>query len=124
MVNAANTRKLATVLMIVFIATIVCAYVDAQAQIMDYHYDDEDGHRGPWLEWKEASCITEPVVIMDSSECDMPCNPDTNKGVTVWMCTTDDDIPHNVAFYTAHWYCGTLIEPVQLLHTYLPFLSK
>ena len=118
-------NKLALVLILLFVATITCAYVDAQAQDVVYHYDDEDGHREPWSEWKEASCITEPVVIMDSSECDPPCNPNTNKGVTTWMCTTDEDIPHNVSFYTTHWYCDLPIDPIQsLLNLYLPFVSK
>ena len=124
MVNAANTRKLATVLMIVFIATIICAYVDAQAQTVGYHYDDEDGHREPWLEWRHTECVSEPVVIMDSSGCDEPCNQETNLGITVWMCNDGSDRIRPLSYYTTHWYCGALIDPVRLYNVYLPFLSK
>ena len=79
------------------------------------HYDDEDGHREPWAEWREASCVSEPVIIMDSSPY---CNPNTNKGVTVWMC--DDD-----TYYTTHWYCdGVIGEALMRSSVFLPMVMR
>ena len=91
------------------------------------HYDDEDGHREPWAEWREASCISEPVITMDSSYNDPPCNPYTGKGLTEWACLTGGSIPKHewISFYTAHWYCdGVIGEALMRSRVFLPVVMR
>ena len=90
------------------------------------HYDDEDGHREPWAEWREASCISEPVITYDSSYYDPPCNPYTNKGITGWACLTGGSVPLHewISFYTTHWYCGVIGEGLQRHHVFLSVVAR
>ena len=88
------------------------------------HYDDEDGHREPWAEWREAVCTTEPRIIIDSSYSNPPCNPTTNIGVTVWTCYTGSPIPEHTSDYTSHWYCGVIGEALQRHHVFLPVVMR
>ena len=89
------------------------------------HYDDEDGHREPWAEWVESSCINEPRIIMDSSYSEPPCNVNTNLGVTVWVCNDGSDSTYPWSYYTTHWYCDSVIdEELQLNYSFLPLVIK
>ena len=88
------------------------------------HYDDEDGHREPWAEWKESSCvISEPAIIMDTV--DGYCNPHTQRSVTVWACQTGLDIPDHISHYTTHWYCKPFDIPIQGMQSlFFPLINK
>ena len=90
------------------------------------HYDDEDGHREPWAEWVESSCVSDPWVVFDSEELipERPCNPTTNLGFTVWMCLDGSDRGHPYSFYTAHWYCGIIGEALQKHQVFLPVVMR
>lgn len=120
-------NKLMAVLLVIAIMIGVSALLGAQAQGI-IHYDDEDGHREPWSEWKDTACVSEPVIWIDSSNSDPSCNPYTNKGVTVWACHTELPVsdPGHLIHYTTHWYCPILGTPISkpILHTFLPFVSK
>ena len=84
------------------------------------YYDDQDGHREPWAEWVESSCVDEPRIIMDSSP---DCNPNTNLGVTVWKCNDGNGGNYPWSYYTTHWYCESYDIPIQgLENIYLPSL--
>ena len=89
-----------------------------------YHYDDEDGHRGPWKEWVESSCVSPPWVVFDSEELspNRPCNPTTNLGFTAWMCMDGSDRGHPYSFYTTHWYCPTIGDAIRLHSVFLPLV--
>ena len=108
---------------IIILAILLSAFIGGDSP----HYDDEDGCREPWSEWKESSCISEPVITMDSSYNDPPCNPYTGKGLTEWACLTGGSIPLHewISFYTAHWYCDDVIgEALQIHSTFLPLIIK
>lgn len=86
------------------------------------HYDDEDGHREPWSEWVESSCVNDPNIIMDSSP---DCNPNTGLGVTTWMCDNGSDETYHWSYYTTHWYCDVIIgESAQIYKSYLPLVTR
>ena len=86
------------------------------------HYDDQDGHREPWAEWREASCVSEPRIIMDSSPY---CNSNTGLGVTVWTCLTELPIPEHTSDYTTHWYCdGVIGEAISISNVFLPMVMR
>ncbi len=85
------------------------------------HYDDQDGHREPWTEWVESSCVDEPRIIMDSSPY---CNPNTDLGVTVWQCDNNSDETYHWSYYTAHWHCGVIGEALQKHKSYLPLVTR
>ena len=111
---------------IIILAILLSAFVISDSPIV--HYDDEDGHREPWAEWVESSCISDPWVTIDSATItpERPCNPTTNLGVTVWMCFDGSDRGHPYSFYTAHWYCdeGVIGEALSLHQIYLPLINK
>ncbi len=104
---------------IIILAILLSAFIGGDS----LHYDDQDGHREPWAEWVESSCVNEPRIIMDSSPY---CNPNTNKGVTVWMCDNGNDEVYHWAYYTTHWYCesGVIGEALQIHHSFLPLVIK
>ena len=88
------------------------------------HYDDEDGHREPWAEWREASCISESVITMDSSGNEPPCNINTGLGVTVWVCNDGSGNVYPQSYYTTHWYCGVIGEAISIQTVFLPVVMR
>ena len=88
------------------------------------HYDDQDGHREPWAEWREASCVSEPVIVMDSTGSNPPCNVNTGLGVTVWQCDNGSDSLYHWSYYTTHWYCGVIGEALMRSSVFLPVVMR
>lgn len=115
-------KKLGFVLVMLFAIVLLCAHVDAQAS-EQIHYDDEDGHREPWIEWKEADCVSEPCIIMDSSP---DCNSNTGLGITVWMCNDGSDDLRPWSYYTTHWFCEPPIigDAIKRIFYYLSFIQR
>ena len=109
---------------IIIAILILSAFIGGDSPIV--HYNDQDGHREPWSEWKESSCVDEPRIIMDSSYSTPPCNVNTNLGVTVWVCNDGSDTMYPWSNYTTHWYCdsGVIGEALQIHSTFLPLIIK
>ena len=109
---------------IIILALLLSAFIGSDSPII--HYNDQDGHREPWAEWVESSCVNEPRVIMDSSYSDPPCNVNTNLGVTVWECNDGTDVSYPWSYYTTHWYCdGEVIgDALQIHKSYLPLVTR
>jgi hypothetical protein len=105
---------------IIILALLLSAFISATP-----HYNDEDGHLKPWAEWKEASCVSEPRIIMDSSGHNPPCNANTGLGVTTWTCDDGSDELYHWSYYTSHWYCDVIIGEAKQIHTsYLPLVTR
>jgi hypothetical protein len=110
-------HKIGIALIVLVLMIMICC-IDGQAQSPN---DDQDGHREPWLQWVEDTCIAPPGIVMESDTC----NPSTGKGVTVWVCQTSEEVAYDVAFYTAHWYCAIDdIDRSSRYFSYLPFVIK
>ena len=103
---------------IIILAILLSALISNDLPV---HYDDEDGHRESWAEWVESSCVNEPRIIMDSTPY---CNPNTNKGVTAWVCNDGSDNTYPWSYYTTHWYCPVIEDAISQRQIFLPLISK